>query len=313
MAMVTAASITNLHERIKLILGTGAGQSGYGQLVNSTSVSNQSGTVNSTDLNNIYTDMISARIHQVGPGNAGISQVIQDLNVIAQTTSYFVDNLGNVTADPDGVLKGIDSVSRLVSFIAAGKFGIHPSQAVIASGIVDSLSDNWNGLRFQEVSVTFDDEDHRRHYFNTGSMFRISATNSAASTPKGLDWAALCAEIGIVSFGYGSTVSSGDGSGTQLGNYQLTTSYQTVYQKIGGGTYSGIYAGNIYTIKARFDGLNPNVILFRIEFNDIVFDNLVDNNVDGRLDSVIQQFRADGAAVSVTAPSFNNESVLRIV
>ncbi len=49
----------------------------------------------------------------------------------------------------------------------------------------------------------------------------------------------------------------------EVGNYDLTSAYQNIYQKIGSGTYSAVYAGNIYTVKARSD--IPTRIIFRIE------------------------------------------------
>ena len=97
------------------------------------------------------------------------------------------------------------------------------------------------------------------------------------------------------------------GGGSTVGNYDLTTSFQNIYQKIGSGTYSAVYAGNIYTVKARSD--ISTRIIFRIEFNDVVFDNNVDNNVDGRLESVVQHLRADGDVI-VPAPSYYNTQTL---
>jgi len=310
MSEITAARITNLHERIKLILGNGAGENGYGQSIASASVTSLNDTISASDINNIYADMIKARIHQVGPGDVRIAEIIQNLNVIAEQTSFFVNDDGVTTVDPEGDLKGISDFENLMSDIEVDKFVIHPSEGGLELAIQDRLTSSWNGLRFQELSVTFNDKDHRRHFFNTGGEIRFSASNNNASTPKGLDWAELCTEIGIVSFNHSATTSTGDGSGTNIGNYGLTSEYQTIYQKVGAGTYSGIYAGNLYTLKARFDALNPNVILFRVEFNDVVIDNNIDNNVDGRLESTVQEFRADSDSVSVEAPSYFNESTL---
>lgn len=304
MSEITAARLTNLHERIKLILGNGAGENGYGQTVSSYQVNSLNNLIDAQDINSIYADMIRARIHQVGPGDIGIAQVIENLNVVAEDTSFFVDDQGVSSIDPEGNIKGISDFENLMSDIEVDKFLIHPSQGSLELGIQDRRTNDWNGLIFQEVTVTFNDADHRRHFFNTGGELRFSASNTNATGVKGLDWAELCSEIGTVSFNHSSTTSTGDGSGTSIGNYQLTTAYQTVYQKVGAGTYSGIYAGNLYTIKARYDALNPNVLLFRIEFNDVAIDNNVDNNVDGRLDSIIQQFRADSESVTVDPPSY---------
>lgn len=69
-----------------------------------------------------------------------------------------------------------------------------------------------------------------------------------------------------------------------------------------------VYAGNLYTIKARLDG--GARIIFRIEFNDVVVDNNVDNSVDGRLESIVKTYRAIGDYVEVDAPSYFNSSTL---
>lgn len=311
MAEITAARINNLQSRIELILGNGAGSNGYGQDVSSSQVSNQTGSINAEDINKIYADLIKARVHQAGPASAQIAEVIQNLNVVAEETSYFVDDNGIIANDPEGNLKGLADFEGVMSIVEADKFLLHPSQAILEPAITSSIvTGTWNGLRYQEISVTFGDEDHRRHFFNTGGDIRFSANNSNPTTPKGLDWTELCSEIGTVKFNHNQTVSTGDGSGTNIGNYQLTSAYQQIYQKVGAGTYSGIYAGNLYTIKARYDALNPNVILFRIEFNDVAIDNRIDNNVDGRLESIVQQYRAESDSVSVPNPSYFNESTL---
>jgi hypothetical protein len=309
MAIIDSARFNNLQSRVALVLGTGAGTNGYGQTTTSSNVtSDGSDLVEASDINKIYTDMFNARVHQVGPGDISISQMVQNLNVVAENESFFVDNQGAQTADPDGAKKGLVDFENLMTNIETDKFLVHNSQASLESSINSVRTSNWNGLIFHELYITFESEDERRHFFNTGGQIRITAQNTLASTPKGLDWAALCSEIGTVVFDYNTTVSTGDGSGSAIGNYDLTGSDQVVYQKVGSGTYSGIYAGNLYTIKARSD--IGTRIIFRIEFNDVVTDPNIDNNVDGRLESSIQHYRATGAYVSVDAPSYYNNNTL---
>lgn len=308
MAEITAARLNNLQARIELILGNGAGQNGYGQTIVSDNVLNDSNaTISADDLNNIYADMIRARIHQVGAGDTGIAEVIQNLNVVAEETSFFVNDQGATTADAEGTKKGIADFERLMTQIEADKFLVHPSQAAIEPAISSVRTSVWNGLLVHTVQVNFTSEDQRRHFFNTGGEIWFQANNSNASTPKGLDWAELCAQVGTVKFGSNATIST-TGGGSSIGNYDLTQSLQVIYQKIGSGTYSSIYAGNIYTVRARLDGALR--IVFRIEFNDIVVDNLVDNNVDGRLESTVRQYRAVGEYVEASAPSYFNSSTL---
>jgi|TARA_R110002153_G_scaffold173479_1_gene326243 hypothetical protein len=306
MADITASRINNLQSSIALILGTGSGQTGYGQTVTSVPVNNTGDIVEAADMNAIYADILKARVHQVGAGDIGISQVIQNLNIVAENTSNFISDSGVVTTDPDGFKKGIEDFENLMSTVIADKAIIDATQADLEPGITSVRSSTWNGLIYHEIQVTFSSVDAKRFFFNAGGEIRLSANNTSASTPKGLDWNQLCSQVGTIKFSAENTVST-SGGGSSIGNYDLTGAFQNIYQKIGSGTYSAIYAGNIYTVKARSD--IDTRIIFRIEFNDIVFDNNVDNNVDGRLESVIQHYRANGEVVTL-APSYFNSNEL---
>jgi len=315
MADITAARINNLQSRVELILGTGSGQNGYGQTLSSNQVSSAPGDNNNVitaeDLNNIYTDIIKARVHQVGPGDTGIAEVIQNLNVVAEETSFFVNDDGVSSTDPDGDKKGIADFERLMTQVEADKRLMDSTQASLEYGIATARASNWNGLLYHEFTVTFSSENHRRFFFNTGGEIRFTANVTNAATPKGLDWTQLTSQVGIIKFKANETYqkigSNADTVTQAIGNYGLTSAYQTIYQKVGAGTYSGIYAGNLYTIKARSDIANR--IIFRVEFNDTVFDNNIDNNVDGRLESFVQHYRADSDVV-VPAPTYFNDHEL---
>ena len=205
-----------------------------------------------------------------------------------------------LAGDAEGTLKGIADYETLMNSIETDKLLVHPSQAALEPKITSTRTATWNGLIYHVFTITFDNESHRRHFFNAGGEIRVSANNTGATTPKGLDWAALCSEIGVIKFASTITTATGSGQGYAIGNNSLTSSYQTVFLKTGTGSYSGVYAGNLYTVKARI--ANSQVIEFRIEFNDVVVDNNVDNNVDGTLTSTVQQYRAVGAT-SVTVPT----------
>lgn len=303
MADITAARLNNLQSRIALILGTGSGTSGYGQTVVSSQVNNTSDIVDADHINNIYTDMVKARIHQVGPGETGIRQVLENLNVIAEDTSNQINDAGNLAADSEGTLKGIADFETLMTQIEADKLLLHASQSALEPKITSTRSSTWNGLIYHQFTATFTSEDERRHFFNAGGEVRISANNTGASTPKGLDWAALCNEVGTIKFASTITSATGTGQGYAIGNNTLTSSYQTCFLKTGSGSYSGVYAGNLFTVKVRI--ANPQVIDFRIEFNDVVTDNQVDNNVDGALTSTVQQLRAVGAnSITSVSPTY---------
>lgn len=303
MADITAARLNNLQSRIALILGTGSGTSGYGQTVVSSQVNNTSDIVDADHINNIYTDMVKARIHQVGVNETGIRQVIENLNVIAEETSNQINDSGVEANDAEGTLKGIADFESLMTQIETDKALIHTSQAALEPKITSTRTSTWNGLIYHVFQVTFNNADERRHFFNAGGELRISANNTGAGTPKGLDWAALCSEIGIVKFSQESTLSTGSGQGYNLGNNSLNSSYQICFLKTGSGSFSGIYAGNLYAVKVRES--SSSVLEFRIEFNDVVTDNAIDNNVDGTLTSTIQQYRAVGPnSITSVSPTY---------
>jgi hypothetical protein len=313
MADITAARLNNLQSRIALILGTGSGTSGYGQTLVSSQVVADS-IVDADDINNIFTDMVKARIHQVGIQETGIRQVVEDLNTIAEETSKNIDNSGNETADAEGTKKGIADYESLMTQIETDKLLLHSSQAALEPQLTSTRTTTWNGIITHIFQVTWGSADERRHFFNAGGEIRLSANNSGAYGPKGLDWAALCSEIGVVKFGQDTTTATGSGTSYAIGNNDVTSAYQNCFQKVGAGSYSGIYAGNLYTVKVRMPnaGINEGVLEFRIEFNDVVFDNTVDNNVDGALTSTVQQYRAVGpTSVTSVSPTYFTTDALQ--
>ena len=300
MQEVTAARINNLQSRIELILGNGSGTTGYGQIIQSSQVL-PGDLIDADNLNNLYIDIVKARIHQVGPSDPSVTEiqtVLENQNVIADDTSFIINNDGIETEDPQGTKKGIADFETLMGKTETDKNNVHPSQASSQTAVTSTRTSNWNSLIFHEFTVTFGSSDARRHYFNTGGEIRIDPTNENASTPKGLDWAALTNEVGIVRFNSSATTAT-TGSGTSVGNFTLTSGYQTIYTKIGAGSYSGVYAGNIFIIKAR--AVSETQLSFRVEFNDVAADGNVDNNVDGTLRSLITLYRATGD-VTVPAP-----------
>lgn len=320
MTDITAARHNNLYARINNIIGNGAGRNGYGQGLGigygdapeSFAVSKLSDSdvnlVTAETLNSIYADMLRCRIHQIGTEPTEIAELVANANIIAEDTSYEVTDEGVIVIDPDGTKKGILDFETVMSQIETNKFSVHPSQASVEPGITSQRSTPWNGLIYHEFTVTFRNADHRRHFFNTGGIIRISASNSGASNAKGLDWGQLCSSMGVIEFKYNETVSSDLAITTLIGNYELTTTYQTIFNYVGGGLYSGVYNTNLCRIKAKT--VSDNVISFRVEFNDVANAGFADENVTGRLLSTIQHYRADSVYISVPAPTYTNISNL---
>jgi len=290
---ITAARYNNLQARIATVLGTGSGTDGYGQTLASSTVS-VGATVNATDMQNLYDDMVAARVHQTGSIPTSIADmVIADL--IAE----------DVGTDPDGAAKGYADFESLMPNIETDKFLIHPSQASVEAAISSSRVSAWNGTLTHEFTVTFNDADARRHFFNSGGEIRFTASLGSPSGAKDNDWATMLANMGTVKFGYTATTVTGSGTGSAIGNYDLTGSYQNVFNKTG----SGLYAENDYNVQAR--EVSTSAIQFRVIFqDDDTGDPGTDENVTGTLTSTIQQYRATGVYVEVDTPAYSNNTTL---
>lgn len=187
-------------------------------------------------------------------------------------------------------------------------------------------------------------QDHRRHFFNAGGEIRLTGQVVGTSS-KATDWALMLSGMGEVRFTKNSTEcnsgrpangsSDADGDGTidsALGNYQLNTSYRTIYQR-NGGDEAAEYAENLIQIRAKrgtenIDGTDYECIFFKVE----LFDNdqgdgtptgtaaeqaqatpPVDENVVGTTRFGVDLLRPSGSAVSVPEPVYDEIEDLDII
>ena len=291
--IITAARYNNAQARVAAVMGTGSSTEGYGQVLTSAQTSTGQ-TVSSTQVNNLYTDITAGRIHQVGTLPATILQVNSG-DIIADETSD--DTLGNVGS---GQYKGFTDYESLIStFESVGeRFKLNVDHSTTLISITGSITANWNSLRTHIVRATFVDANARRHFFNSGGTINFTAELAGYSGAKSVDWANMLSNMGSIKFDYTSTYASGSGTGTNIGNFDLTSTYQQVFTKTG----SGIYVENDYNIQAK--AISASVIEFLIEFRD---DNApggygVDENVNGTLTSRLGTTRASGIYVNVAAP-----------
>lgn len=297
---ITAATYNTFQSRVATILGTGVESSGYGQSLNSSTVS-ATDTVTAQDLENLRDDINNARVHQTGSLTPLVE--IEPRDVIAADTS------GSDTT------KGFNDYDTQITNVENDRFLVDDSQVSIEAGITSTRTTQWNGTITHEITVTFPSSNARRYFFNAGGEIQFKAQLSNGSGAKDNDWATMLSNMGTISFKYTSTSATGSGTGTDIGNYDLTGTYQQIYEKAG----SGVYAENRYIIQARSTA--NNVINFRIRFEDNdVGEGLnppgftpVDENVlyiSGTLLSTVQQKRSTGSYVSTTSPNYTNTSTL---
>jgi len=325
--IVTAERVNQLQTAIDQILGFGAGDFGYlqgfqkstgnyGPALTSYQVStdpaDNRNVATANDINTLYVDILRARIHQVGVGGNEITdiikntRIIKDLNVIADGESFFVDNDGVQTIDPEGFAKGIADLEDLMTKIQEDRLICHYSQGVYETGMTSLRTDSWNeSIRFVG-KVVFDDFHHRRSFFNAGGEIRFQTELENPDGLKSGDWADLLASASVVKFNYNETITTVQGQGRLIGNDQLTYDYQTIFTKSSNGSFlSGVYAANMFSIQAKLN--SDNIIEFRYLYDDVVASGTVDNAVAGSLTAELGIFRPKGTFAEAEDNIFNVE------
>jgi len=333
---VTADRFNNLQTRITRILGFGGGDFGYKQgysestgnygpaetssQVSTDPLSNKN-IATAADVNELYIDLLRARIHQIGLDNNEITNIIKntrivkDSNVIADEESFFVDNDGVNTIDPEGFAKGFADFELLMDNIELDKFICHSTQGVAETGTlantglpaISQRTDGWNTTINFVVKAIFDSYDHRRAFFNSGGEIRMEASLSLPEGAKSGDWSQLLSLAGIVKFGYDETIGTSQGIVYPIGNNDLDfNDYKLLFSKSSSGiSLGGIYSANTFKISAKL--LADRIIEFKYEFDDAALSGQVDDLVLGDMSATIGHFRAKGVFTEPADDIFNVE------
>jgi len=306
MAIITAARYNSLQATVENVMGNGAGQFGYGQTLASSQVAADT-VIDSGHMSTLYTDLINARVHQVGSVPNSVATV---------SAGDVIEEDATDTGTARGILQ-YEDLATTVETDRALIYTADTSQSTITANKTNSSSTtSWNGVRDHVVTVTFATADARRHFFNAGGEIRFTADlDPAASNGKNNDWNSLLANMGTVTFKSNNCPSLGSSPGTSfnIGNFDMTATDQLIFQKDG----TGVYAENDYNIKAK--ELNSTTIQFTIQFrdDDIGDDtnndgaiNPIDESVTGTLQSVVGERLPTGSRVSLTSPTFNTTNTL---
>jgi hypothetical protein len=296
--LITATRYNNLQSRINVIMGVGSGNSGYGQTLASSQVAVGS-NVDLIRVLNLRTDMLKARQHQTG-GNQGPSPgdgAFPLVTTADQVTDAFAANL-------ESQMTTIET-NKLVLGLVAGNFtdtiDANTSQRTAA----------WNGNLTHNVTVAFGSQNAARYYFNSGGEIRLRATLTGGTSDTGpnqifTDWSNMLTTMGTIVMNHNTTTRTGTAGTTQnRGFYQLTSTNQELFRRVGSGNYSS----NLYLINARSDGAGN--VFFNIQFNDNKGGNPnFDENVTGTLTSRLDLRRATGSNVSVAAPTLTTTTAI---
>jgi hypothetical protein len=228
--IILAADYNAVQTIVANVLGTGSGQSGYGQAVASSQVA-AGNSITASQMLNLKTDLDKISYKQTN----------------AASTAPSVSVGGQMTATAWA------SYSSQATTLQTNKYTLSSGQATETIGVNPTFT-NWNGTRTHTVTVAFTTAELARTYFNTGSTIRIipAQTGYTSSTSKGGRWASL---FTTVTFNYTNWAA-------------MTGTNQQIYIATDTGTYSGnIFrilaradASNLYlTITFEDVGLTGNV------------------------------------------------------
>jgi len=324
---ITAAQYNGLQSRVEQVLGNGSGNFGYGQAVTSSQVTpptsagaGDGDSVTAQQMIDLRGDMNKCWVHQTGV-NIPVASIAQGDVIGADVTgSNVTHGDGTYTiADQDNTGGFNDYLARMDE-IETNRFDIDPDEDTIANLATDTRTSTWNGTIQMVFQCQFTNADHRRHFFNSGGQIRISSAGANGSGSKSSDWATIIANPGQLQLGYDYSTITGSNNGvtlTSIGNYGLTSSYQTVMEKAGS---AAVYAENRYRIEVR--ATDTRTIQFRVTFEDndagdqqaippAPFGPAQDEDVNLDITVTLATRRATGTNVQVANPSVTIPNTLQ--
>jgi hypothetical protein len=323
--LVSAADYNAIYDKINKVLGDDGSneQVGYGRALTSSPVS--AGDVIDADMiDNLYTDLVRARVHQVGSATfTGDGINAPDAG---EYIGAFAADIGSGGTSADATAdesEGFLDFSQAATLIDTDKYLVSGGQTSVEVLKTSSRTAAWNGSIAHLVDVVWTNANERRYFFNSGGYIQFDASLSGGNSVAGNQtatypsspayqkdeiWQTMLNTMGSIRFSRTGTAATGSGTAAAVGAYDITSSYQTIFTKSG----SGVYSENSYKIEARgVGGADTNKIRFRITFNDSdLGDNRdddagfpgegtpVDENVTGTITSTVSGRAATGLGIS---------------
>ena len=289
-SLVLATDYNAIRTTVDNVLGTGSGDSGYGQSLTSSSKTS-SDVILDDDINELYADIQVAHTHQQGSATSLIAQV---------TTADLIEANNGVS------FKGWIQYQTAANLISTNRLTANAaSMTATAAKTTETKAAGWNGSNDQIVTVTFASAEARRFFFNSGGEIRISASVAAGGNTKSVDWATMCSSVGTIKISKSSITKTG-ASGTLYGSYNESTipgSNTKIMDRYG----SGNYAENYWQVDAT--NTSATVITITQTFNDADTGDqtgtgaAVDENVDRELTVNMGELRAT-TSLTITSPTF---------
>jgi len=306
----------DIRNKVIGILGSGFGNSGYGQPIRSVALT-ESNKVGVNDWQNLYYDIYNAHLHQNGSAPT-------NFNIVETETVRYASNKPNF------------EYNTLADALITNKFNVGTGQSATTS--LGSTTQSWPGpygsfwtaLAQATITISFTSAAQARYFFNSGGQIRFTASRSAGTvSQQNTSWTNLLNSVSSINGGAGPTF-GGNNPGTGIdpndgqNYYRLSNAYSAWYTA----SASSPYGTNFFRIFARSPnvGDNSNGTDSQVQFLFYWSDNYVDpgntgpqgtypgdnpNTID-RVDGVIvlsaSTFYSTGTLVPAGAGSFTIEN-----
>ncbi len=272
------SNYNTLQDKVQLLLGTGTGSRGYGQVLQTADVF-AGNIVTAAQWIALRNDILSVRVHQDGVQPPALASVAQG----APVDFTIIPNFDNILTVAD-----------------SNRFLIASGQSSVSTKATQSTSASWSAQAQATLTITFGSSDIGRYFFNSGGKVRISSTRTGGSaTAQNNAWSNFLNNTGIIPFGAVNT--------SVVNYYNLTNSYQVYYQ----GSLSTPYTANYFRLEARTDVAdNSSGTATQLEIRITLKDDYVDPDVtsgfpagtnppsgivDGTLSFTVEELKASGS------------------
>ncbi len=295
-AKIRAVDYNLIRNQVNLVLGTGTGNTGYGQtsLVTSSTVS-ESNRVSISEWNKLKADITTCWNHLYNANPASITEAVVNQTVRSNSTNSPYSQYQTFAND-----------------ITNNRFTTPPNNIVTAKG---SGSQVWPGIFGQYwksslqcvVTVSWPTANDARYFFNSGGEIRFSSSRTGGTTSGGAgtiaaqnnEWSNfLTNTVQTRAFG-GNKPVTGTGSLTGTNFYRLANTYTNPWYTA---TAGGAYSLSTFKIWARAVDIANNssggatTIEFLVEWiDDHVGVSGGPDGVDGTLTLSVSELKAAGA------------------
>jgi Cu/Zn superoxide dismutase len=168
-SLVLATDYNAIRTTVDNVLGTGSGDSGYGQSLTSSSKTS-SDVILDDDINELYADIQVAHTHQQGSATSLIAQV---------TTADLIEANNGVS------FKGWIQYQTAANLISTNRLTANAaSMTATAAKTTETKAAGWNGSNDQIVTVTFASAEARRFFLTQVEKLEYQHLWPQVATPN---------------------------------------------------------------------------------------------------------------------------------